>query len=85
VARRQRGDARRDSLVRVAARHRANASGVALDDASSGGDRALDELAHALVAAARVDVDLEHRRRRRLQAHRHGVESEQDTVGHARW
>ena len=34
---------------------------------------------------AGVDVDLEHRFGRRLQAHGHGVEAEQDAAAHRRW
>ena len=55
---------------------------VAVDEAHPGGFGAGDELAHALVAPARVDVHLDDRTRRRLQAHADRMESEQQVARH---
>ena len=58
---------------RERAAHLLQALVVAFDQLRAGLAGALDELAHALVAPRRVDMDLEHRARRRLQPHRpHG-------------
>ena len=46
---------------------------------------ALDELPHALIAPRRIDMDLEHRAWRSLEAHGHRVKAEQDFRSHGRW
>ena len=63
---------------RVRAAELAQALVVAVDQLAPASCGALDELAHALVAPAGVDVHLDDRVRRRLQAHADGVEAEQD-------
>ena len=85
MTRGQRLDARDDSLVPIRAGETAQAMRVALDDAHAACQGALDQRAHALVTPARVDMNLDHRGRRGLEAHRHRMESEQNASGHARW
>ena len=84
VAARDRLDDRDDALVAVVAGETAQALVVAVDEAHLGGFGTRDELAHALVAPAGVDVDFDDRARRRLQAHADRVEAEQEVACHRR-
>ena len=82
VAARDRLDDRDDALVAVVAGEAAQALVVAVDQANLGGLGASDQLAHALVAPAGVDVHFDDRARRRLEAHADRVEAEQEVAGH---
>ena len=78
MAARERLDARDDALMAIVAGKAAQALVVAVDEPHPGGLGARDELAHALVAPAGVDVHLDDRARRRLQANADRVEAEQE-------
>ena len=83
VAHRHRVDARHDALVAVRAAHLLQPLVIAVEQLRAGLLRAFDELAHALVAPRRVDVDFENRLRRGLQPDGDGMKAEQDFGSHA--
>ena len=67
-----------DALVPMAARQLGQADAIGFDQPRAGFGHPLEELPHARVAPRRIDVDLDDRLRRRLQAHGDGMEAEQD-------
>ena len=84
MAARDRLDDRDDALVAIVAGEAAQALVVAVDESHFRRFSSGDELAHALVAPAAVDVDLDDRARRRLQAHADRVKAEQQVACHRR-
>jgi hypothetical protein len=79
---RERLDPRHHALVPMRAGELREPVVAALDDPHARLDRAGDEVLHPRVAPRRVDVQLEHRARRGLEAHADRVEAEQDARGH---
>jgi hypothetical protein len=77
-------DSRHHALVPVRAGELAQAFVAALDELDAGLDRTGDEVLHASVASRRIDVQLEHRARRRPETDAHRMETEQDARRH-RW
>ena len=84
VAARDRLDDRDDALMAIVAGEAAQALVVAVDEANLGGLGTSDQLAHALVAPAGVDVDFDDRTPRCLEPHADRVEAEQEVARHRR-
>ena len=63
------------ALVAVAAAELGQAQAVGLDQSRTGLGGALQELAHARVAARRFEIDFDDGFRRGFQAHAHGMEA----------
>ena len=78
----QRGHPRHHALVPRRACKARQSTVAAVDDPGTGLTHALGELAHARVTALGVEVDLEHRLRRGLEAHGDGMKTEKDAVAH---
>jgi hypothetical protein len=77
-------DPRHDALVARRRRQAHQPRVVAVEDARARLAGALDELPHPRVAPRRVDVQLDHRLRRDLEADADGMETEQDVACHRR-
>ena len=69
---------RRHPLVPVAAAQPGQPHAIGLDQSHPGFGHFLNELPHPRIAPSRVDIDFNHRLRRRLQAHAHGMKTEQN-------
>ena len=75
-------DPRHHALVAMRAGQLRQPVVAALDQLDAGLHGSGDEVLHARVAPRRVDMQLEHRARRRLQAHAHRMEAEKDARRH---